>query len=247
MRSTDLYLLGSGIHGSLHLTLETIQALEVASIVFVLHDDLRVIHTVRKHAAEVRDLATVYDHHTERPAVYREISKLLVSEASRRPPVAFLVHGHPLFLVSATEFTLELARDRGLRTRILPAISSFDTILCDIQRDYGYAVQVFDATTLVANAYAVNSQVPLLVFQIATVMSSHIQREPPDPNSLRPLMDHLLRYYPGDTECLILHSATQLLELRSQQSLRVCELSSSTELELWKRPTLYIPGYRNEL
>ena len=110
---------------------------------FVLHDDLMVHDYVRTLCPDTRDLAEFYRSRSIRADVYRAIFDMLVDEASRAPGVAFLLHGHPLFLVSATEYTLGLARQRGLRVEMLPAVSSFDTLLCDLGIDFGYALQVF--------------------------------------------------------------------------------------------------------
>src|SRR5262245_28553457 len=112
--SVSLYLLGSGIRGTLQMSRETIQALSSCRVVYILHDDLMVHEYVRSLGPEVIDLASLYNGALQRSTVYRQISEQLVADAKRAPGVAFLVHGHPLFLVSATEYTLELARASGV-------------------------------------------------------------------------------------------------------------------------------------
>lgn len=107
--STDIYLLGAGIRGTLHFTNETLQALQASRVVYVLHPDTMVLDYVRKHCDDVRDLTAFYEGREIRQDVYCAIADRLVEEAGRGTPVAFLVHGHPLFLVSATEYTLEQA------------------------------------------------------------------------------------------------------------------------------------------
>ena len=209
----DLYLLGSGIRGTLQLTEETRQALSVCRLIYVLHNDEQVHRDLSRYA-EVRFFAELYDSADERPPVYRRMSEILVEEASRAPGVAFVVHGHPLFLVSATEHTIELARSRGLKVSLVPAVSSFDTLLCDLELDLGYALQMYDSSTLIQHRHGLDPRVPLLIFQLATTLSSSVTRGPVSGRVLRPLSDYLYfcRFYPGGHGCVVVHSGSTLLE-----------------------------------
>lgn len=243
MSIADIYLLGAGIHSTLHFSIETIQALESSRTVFVLHDDLSVHEYIRKnYCSDVRDLAKLYTGQNIRADVYRSISDLLVKEAIEKPGVSFIVHGHPLFLVSATEYTLDLARNKGLRVLVLPAISSFDTILCALEIDYGYGLQIFDSTTLIQHNWDINPEVPMLLFQLATTLNEKVAFSDPDSSILEPLVEYLLKIYPENHVCTIVHSASHLLEKLSKVTCQLGELHKNNEIELWKRPTLYVPS-----
>ena len=242
MAQVDLYVLGSGVRTGVQFTVETIQALKTCRAVFVLHDDLMVHEHIRKHCADVRDLAPLYEGQNFRADVYRSISRLLVDEARREPTIAFVVHGHPLFLVSATEYTIELARHNGLRVRALPALSSFDAILCDLEIDLGYGVQMFDATTMIRQGWLPNSALPTLIFQVATVLEDRVVKEKPLPTTLAPLTRFLSRVYPVDHPCTIVHSGAHLIEPATRLDLRIGDLSHTDAIDLWMRPTLYIPA-----
>jgi hypothetical protein len=241
MSNVDLYLLGSGIRGTLQFSRETIQALSSCRIAYVLHDDLMVHAYVRSLGAQVIDLAEQYTGRTERAEVYHEISRILVEEAARGPGVAFLVHGHPLFLVSATEYTLELARERALRVEMLPGVSSFDTLLCDLQVDYGYALQMYDTTTLLEHGWAPNPRVPMLLFQLSTTLNARVVEGDPDPEVLRPIVDLLAKTYGPDHRCVLVHSGAHLLETTERRDVAIAELIEHAGGELWRRPTLYVP------
>ena len=134
---------------------------------------------VRRYCGDVYDLSTLYAGREIRQDVYRAIADRLIQEAAHGGPVAFLVDGHPLFLVSATEYTLALAASKGLKTTVLAAVSSFDTLLCDLGLDYGYGVQIFDSTTMIENTWVPNPAVPLLVFQLATTSNRRVVRNRP--------------------------------------------------------------------
>jgi hypothetical protein len=241
MRRTAIYLLGSGIKGFLHLTIETIQALRACRRVFVLHSDAGVLDAVREYCTDVEDLAPLYDGQTIRDDVYRQISELLVQAASETQPVAFLVHGHPLFLVSAAEYTLDLAEQHDLRVSVLPAVSSFDTLLCDLRIDYGYGVQIYDTTTLLKGGWSPNPQVPMLLFQLASTLNRSVISGDPARDALRPLIDLLAPLYGGSHRVQVVWSAAHVLESSSIIELPLAELAT-TDLELWRRPTLYVPA-----
>ncbi|WP_280381671.1 SAM-dependent methyltransferase [Nocardia wallacei] len=241
MRKTSIYLLGTGIKGTLHLTIETIQALRASRRVYVLHADDAVIEHVRQYCPDVEDMAPLYEGQTVRDDVYREISRRLVDAALETRPVSFLVHGHPLFLVSATEYTLELAESKGLRVSVLPAVSSFDTLLCDLGIDYGYGVQLYDTSTMLQAGWKPNPNVPLLLFQLASTLNRAVIKDDPDLKALAPIVDLLAPIYGGDHRVQVVWSAAHALESSSINELPIDDLVN-TDLQLWRRPTLYVPA-----
>ncbi|MFG4634284.1 SAM-dependent methyltransferase, partial [Acinetobacter baumannii] len=174
--ATNIYLLGSGILGSLHLTEETKQALQISKHIFVLNPDTSLIEDFKQtySSAQVHDMAYLYKDELYRQDVYKKISEVIIATAKDNGPVSFIVHGHPLFLVSASEYTLDLAEENNLSVKILPGISSFDTLMCDLKIDYGYALQFFDSTTLINHNWSLNTEVPLLIFQLSTTNNKEI-------------------------------------------------------------------------
>jgi uncharacterized protein YabN with tetrapyrrole methylase and pyrophosphatase domain len=239
---SDIYLLGSGIYSSLQLTRETEQAIRSCRTVFVLHDDLMVHDALRELCVDVRDLAPLYDGERRRRDVYRKIADLLIGEALARPRVALVTYGHPLFLVSASELILKQAQSNGLKATVLPAVSSFDTLLCDLGVGYGHGVQIFDATSMLVNRWIPNPRVPLLLFQIATILNEGVERGQPSSRHLLPLVEYLQDLYPFDHECHVVHSASFILESPRKRRVRLRSLARSRGLDLWRRPSLYIPA-----
>ncbi len=241
-RRRELYLMGAGIRGALHFTTETLQAIRHCHVVFTLLDDLAVLEYVRQLGPTVVDLASLYTDSTSRPVIYRRISEQLIAATAEHEVVGFLVHGHPLFLVSASEYTLDLARTAQVDVHILPGVSSFDTILCDLAVDHGYGMQLFEATTLVKNGWRPNPALPTLIFQLATLMTENVVRDVRGCESLRVLVDLLTPLYPAGHRCTVVHSAAQLLEPPTRVTIALAELCSNDEIELWTRPTLYVPA-----
>jgi len=239
---TDLYLLGSGIRSSTQFTLESIQAIEACKAVIVLHDDPEIVRFVARRCPKVIDAEEFYVGDGHRAEVYQRIASALLDLAQTNPPAGLLVHGHPLFLVSAAEYTIAQARERGIALSVLPGVSSFDTLMCDLELDFGYALQMFDASTLIREGHRPNPNVPLLVFQIATTLNDQITRGAIDSDVLAPLSVHLTRYYALDHKCEIVYSGTGLIERTHRVTSTIGAMSSVNGLELWRRPTLFVPA-----
>ncbi|WP_367319774.1 SAM-dependent methyltransferase [Streptomyces sp. HUAS ZL42] len=239
--ATSLYLLGSGIQSPLHLTVETQQALRICRKVFVLHADPAVMRSIEALGPEVIDVADMYEGLTMRQAAYKAIADRVVSEAAAAPPVAFLVHGHPLFLVSASEYMLDLAQRQSVRTSVLPGISSFDTLMCDLGVDFGYGLQMFDTTTLLMHGWIPNPEVPMLLFQLATTMELRITKENRTGTALEPIVDLLAPLYGENHETYLISSASSILETADVTRIPLAALQSES-IDLTGRPTLYVPA-----
>jgi siroheme synthase len=239
--TTDLYVLGTGINSPLHLTLETRQAISRCRKLFVLHASTYLVETLRSGGSEVVDLASFYEGATLRRDVYRAIAEHLVAEAKKATPIGFVVHGHPMFLVSATELVLELAASGGVRARVLPGVSSFDTLLCDLGLDLGYGVQLFDTSTMLDQGWVPNPDVPLLLFQLATTKEPAVVRGHRTGGVLKPVMQLLIPLYGPSHTVTLVSSAAGLLD-RSEVVAMPLDRLAHSDVDLTNRPTLYVPA-----
>jgi uncharacterized protein YabN with tetrapyrrole methylase and pyrophosphatase domain len=235
-----LYLVGLGINSHLQITTEAYQVLEAADVAFALIDDESLMEMLSKRV-ETHDLAALYPDSGLRRDVYARITEHVVAEAQKRCRTAFVVHGHPLFLVSASERLIDAATSVGIEVFVLAAVSSFDTVMADLREDLGYAVQIFDATTLIEHDLPVARSVPSLIFQVANTLSPHIQRADPPAEILGPLREHLCRFYPGDRLCKLVYSATVPWEPATIREMELSRIDLDS-VELWRRPTLYVPA-----
>lgn len=236
----DLLLMGTGVNYKTHLTIETQQAIKVCRKIFVLHEHMGLVELLKSYGKQVVDLSEVYHGFEKRQDVYNKISEILIDEAKHTGKVGFLVQGHPLFLVSATEYTLELAAKENLKVEVLPAVSSFDTILASLKIDYCYGLQIFDATTLISNNWHPNTAFPMLIFQLATTMNERIVKGALDSSILSPLKLHLLKNYPENHICKLVYTPKEVLDREIIKDIPL-SLLDIEELFLESRPTLYVP------
>lgn len=242
MNKTDLYIIGLGIKGLLHLTVEAIQALKVCRCVYVLHHDLSVVEGLRNYCDDVVDLEGLFKKGGSRDLIYREISSLMISKSKEQPKIAFVTHGHPLFLVSASEYMVKLGKKSGLNVRILPGISSFDTILCDLEIDFGHDAQIFDASTFLRECSPIHARIPAIFFNISSCLNYDVMFDDPNSEILKPLVNVLIEIFGVNHICKLVHSASHVLEKSVVEEVTLENLLQDPPIPLWLRPTLYVPA-----
>lgn len=239
-----IYLMGAGIYSSLHLTIETIQALKVCKVIFVLHDDVSVLNKIKEINPNIIDCIEFYNSSKTiiRSNIYDAISDEIIESCIRHnETIGFIVHGHPLFLVSASERLIEKANQKSIPIKTLAAVSSFDTLQIDLQIDLGYACQIYDSTFFCNNDILFEPKVPLILFQLSTLNNPNIVKGTIDINTLEPLHKKLIQYYPKNHNIKVIHSASHLLE-KSIIIETTLEEMNNMDLGLSNRPTMYIEG-----
>lgn len=215
--------------------------MRVCKHAYCLIDDLQTIDYLRTLCPNVVDLIYLYDPATSRPATYDKIAQVVIDSARTDGPAALVTHGHPLFLVSASERILKSAAHADIEVQIIAGVSSFDTLMSDLRIDLGYGFQAFDATTLIVEDCPINTRLPCIIFQAANTMHLDPQFEAPPPALvLAPLIEKLRKHYAGDHEISFVHSATRLLERSEIFSMKLSDGPSLKTVALWKRPTIYI-------
>jgi tetrapyrrole methylase family protein/MazG family protein len=142
--------------------------------------------------------------------IYERIVEVLVREA-KAGPLVYAVPGHPLFGEATVRRLLQVAAERQISVRVLPAISFVDTMVASLGIDpVEQNLQIVDALELVAVSDAqpfAGGQLPLSPLRPACVAQIYS----------RPIASQvklaLLRVYPAETIVTIL-SATGSSEPR---------------------------------
>lgn len=238
-----LYAIGIGLDVDAQLTLEARRAIRTCSIIFALTPDAEALTLLRRAnpIAEIIDCSQFYEHRSKRPDVYDSISDAVIDATSPYTDVALVVYGHPMFLVSAVEKMLERAKVKKIETKVIPGISSFDTVLADLQLDLGYGVVVVDATALLSNRQLLETQLPLLVFQVANIGCDDVERGVIPVDRLRTLLRFLQKVYPPEHRCKLIVSRRSIYEDGYIVEDSISCLAENTAVQLGDRPTLYVP------
>ncbi len=244
-RSTpDIYLIGSGVRKADQFTLEAIAALRRCRAVYsTLTDSIEWF--LRDLVPRVESVWPLYRTGRDRSEFYAQIAGMVLEAAARERPVGFVTDGNPIVFNDISRQILEGAGGRGLDVRILPGVSSIDTVLADLKHDIAAeGLQVFGASRFVRRRIEPQIDVPCLllvigVFGIADVPSMKESR----PGVLAPLQDHLARFYPPEHELVFVESADWWYQDAQIVCVRLDGLSG-VDMKDVQFSSLFIPSLR---
>jgi siroheme synthase len=166
----DITIIGAGLLGARHLGQAAVDVLRTARLVFGsayntgMADHVRALNpqaTIRP-SEENEYLLGMY-----RPDMYRRMANAVVEAARAGPGVVLLCPGSAVVVDLVTQFVLEGAREAGLRVRILPGISSVESVLAEVGYDVSGGLQVVIAQKLVLYRLELNPSIASIVLQPA--------------------------------------------------------------------------------
>jgi uncharacterized protein YabN with tetrapyrrole methylase and pyrophosphatase domain len=209
----DIHLLGSGCFSFFDLTLHTQDLLVQSRRVFYLHE----LPSLERYLARivkkpVNLLPLYYIDGRPRRDIYRQIAEHVLREGAAGPPVALLLHGHPMIFSTITQLILAGGQERGLRVNVVPAVSSLDRMYADLRLDIGNrGIQIFNAEAAVHGGMALNPGVDAILLQVDRVTDpdAHRLKDTP-PEMVAPLRDYLLRYYPSEHPATLIECAVEI-------------------------------------
>jgi tetrapyrrole methylase family protein/MazG family protein len=144
---TPLFVVGLGPGNPDARTLGALDALAAAERIVL----RTAVHPgVADIAADPRTITCddLYEQLESFDQVYAAIAERVLTEATARATV-FAIPGHPLVGERCTTMVLELARERGVETQVVPAVSALDAVAAPLNIDLiASQPQIIDATAL---------------------------------------------------------------------------------------------------
>jgi tetrapyrrole methylase family protein / MazG family protein len=204
--NADIYLVGLGMYELRHLTLEALEIIKNAKVVYHLtdkHEELRVINP------NTRDLADLYSKPGQRTDIYEDLAKYTVDSALSNTPVVLALDGNPMFFSDISWKIAALGKKRNLLVEAVPGVSCIDVLPVQLGFDPGdIGFQVFEATQLVLYDLAINPYLSTLILQVGyfwrTVSAPPLHRERGD---FAPLVAHLCKFFPKNHPAIFIQSA----------------------------------------
>lgn len=199
-RSTKLFdiaLTGIGIGGFEQTTLETIEALQRARVIFHLTSHHR---KLKRFCKNVVNLERHYWTGDKDIDVYKRLADLILAEARNGPGVVAVGDGHPAYYDDVTWDVYRRGTRSGLDVRIIPAISCLDSMAahCGLEINTN-GLQILEAATMVSYAQVINPKLDTLIMQIGWFgTSSIVNMLSTRKGVLVPVIEHLTRFYPPD-------------------------------------------------
>jgi uncharacterized protein YabN with tetrapyrrole methylase and pyrophosphatase domain len=196
-KSFDIALTGVGIGGFSQTTLETLEAFKRARIIFHLTSYHR---QLQKYCKQVVNLDKEYWTGELDTDIYKRMANKILDEAKNGPGVVMVGDGHPAYYDDVTWDIYRRGKRRGLDVRILPAISSIDSMAanCGLEIQAG-GFQIFDATTIVAFNQEINPYIDALIMQIGWFGTSLVfDINHSKKGRFKPFIKYLRRFYPAN-------------------------------------------------
>lgn len=206
----DIYIVGLGMFELRQITLETLEVLKRARLVYHVsgrHTELCEVNP------NTQDLGNIYKKRVKRTDIYYQLACFVVNSALKGGPIVFAVGGNPMFFNDIAWNIAAVAKKRRLRVEALPGVSCIDVLPMQLgfePADVG--LQIFEATQLVLYHLPINPCLSTLILQVGYFFV-RVTTLPPrrKPGAFTPLALHLRRFFPDDHPAVFIESASSRL------------------------------------
>lgn len=242
--AVDIYILGAGVKTPDQLTLETLGALRRCNVVYTIYPLTENECLQLGISGAIRSLWHLFEASVIRRDTYKMVAETVLKAASLERPVAFLTPGNPIVSDSVAQELLSAGPERGFRVRLLPAVSSLDTVMAVLGFDVSPGLQIYDSSWFVASNIAPCIHIPCLLLQVTTfgtwfsTMGRRLRA-----GALIELRDYLLRFYPSDHVIVFVQSGTRF----SRKETRRVPLGDLGAVHGVIPGSLYIPRLKEPL
>ena len=242
-KRTALFVVGLGVVIPSHISIQATRAMSECSELFsiVQEPEELWVPAVRDRQIKVTNLLESYLEGRLRIENYDGASQKVIGAIGPDRTVGYVTYGNPMSYDRVASTLVRYGKDHDLRVEIVPGISSIDTLLCDIGVDMAPAIQIFDASWLVACKVEPINEAPLVLVQVGTFGSlrTHYTKRL-DGSSLRELVEYLCKFYPKAQRVILVRSTgseDHPVRTRAMDLGRLCEVSA----EDLSGASLYIP------
>jgi uncharacterized protein YabN with tetrapyrrole methylase and pyrophosphatase domain len=239
----DLFIIGLGVAIPGHITVEATQAMSrCARLYSIVQEPPRLWLPPENSGIEVINALEMYVEGSIRIQNYERVARTIVAALGGTRPLGYVTYGNPMAYDRVAQNLLEYAKESGFAVHVVPGISSFDTVLCDLNVDMAPAIQVFEASWLFACQIKPNVNIPALLMQVGafgSLRTHYTQRQ--DGSSLRELVQYLCRFYPRSHPISLVCSSGQEGRPAKIRRVSLDDLCKVTADDL-SGASLYIPA-----
>lgn len=243
MNKKVLNIVGLGIKGTEHLTLEAISKIESAKKVLYLPISPRGVESFLKSKTEapVESLKSLYESDAVDIDNYQRLQNKILNDVEEFGEVCLLLPGHPRLGVTLVQW-LE-ARENDFELQVLPGVCSFDTIINDLKKDpIERGSVILDANRLLLLDYQLESCMDHYIYHVCSIGTSKVYvDEPQTDNQISLLKAHLLKFFSEDHPVKLVSSSVESTHEPFIRETRLSELESLLS-DIHFGTTLFIPG-----
>jgi hypothetical protein len=235
-----LTVVGMGMRAGLHMTVETRLAIQQTKRVLYLVADPVSEACIRKLNPAAEPLGHLYKTGMPRIEIYETIIARILGELESAGDLCVAFYGHPGVLTYPAWESIRRARATGKQARMLPAISTEDSLFADLGIDIGRAgLQSFEATRFLYSSYNFDPSAGLLLWQVSVLGEN--EWNPPH-TGVRPRLEVLAKYlqkfYPPEHEVFLYHAPEYPT---SRALIEQVALRDLARAEFVSISTLYVP------
>ncbi|MFZ0340139.1 MAG: SAM-dependent methyltransferase [Terracidiphilus sp.] len=235
-----LTVVGTGMRAGLHMTVETRLAIEqTAKVLYMVADPISEACILKLNPA-AESLGHLYQIGKPRIEIYEAIIAKILGELESAGDLCVAFYGHAGVLTYPAWESIRRARATGKRARMLPAISTEDSLFADLGLDIARSgLQSFEATRFLYYRYNFDPCAGLLLWQVGGLGETkwnppHVGARP----RLEVLTNYLIKFYGPQHEVYLYH-APQLPTSRALiERVALRDLPSAEFISI---STLYIP------
>lgn len=194
---------------------------------------------VRELNPRVEDLHVYYGQDRPRRETYRAMADRMVWHVQQGKDVVVVMYGHPGVFVNPTFVAIEELRALGYATQMLPGVSAEDCLIADLQVDpAAYGLQTYEATYFLTRQVAIDTCVPLVLWQVGLVADHGFSRAGFDGRHFDLLRDRLIQLYSASHHVTIYEAAQHPL---AAPRVLVKSTGELTHLDVSAISTMFVP------
>jgi uncharacterized protein YabN with tetrapyrrole methylase and pyrophosphatase domain len=239
-----LYLIGLGVKIPDHTTMEATRAMSNCTRIYSIVQEPSSLWLPSKtpHAIEVVNALSMYTEGALRTQNYDRVASVIFQALKETSTVGYVTYGNPLAYDSVAQNLVWRAQQTGVGFKIIPGISSIDTLVCDLGLDMAPGIQVYEASWLVGAQIRLTVSIAAILLQIGTFGSlrTHYRTRRPA-ESLADLVSYLGSFYPPSHKVFLVQSSN-----RDKQSARIRQVSledlCNVMVEDFLGASMYIPS-----
>src|ERR1700691_3480386 len=194
----DVYIIGLGVLIPGHITIQATRAMsECAELYSIVGEPSSLwVPRGKKAEAKVFRLLDFYQENKPRRENYTRATQTIIDAIAPGKSVGYVTYGNPMCYDRVAQNLFDCATKSSFSVRVVPGISSVDTLLCDLGVDMAPGIQVFDSSWLLMCQIEPLPEFPMLLMQVGafgSLRTHYTQRQ--DGKSLEQLARYLSRFY----------------------------------------------------
>jgi uncharacterized protein YabN with tetrapyrrole methylase and pyrophosphatase domain len=229
---------GGGIQGLSQITIEGLEALQNAAQVLTFQSEPTFFE--KYQITDVKSLAPFYRDGAHDEDNYARLISEIESQAEAHGNIAVLLPGHPRLGVTVVQ---KLNHRSDLR--VLPGISSFDTMFNDLEIDpLERGSVILDVNRLLLFDLKIQPELDYYLYHICSVGTSLTHfRDPTRDNALQELSKKLRESFPDDHPVTLIGSSIRDGGLPTRITVAIRDLGTVLK-DIRFETSLYVPGLK---